>query len=132
MQHEQDASTGDADATPSLSCISAVALATHDMAASVRFYRALGFELTYGGEAETFSTLRCGDSYLNLALRSFEAPVAWWGRVIFHVSDVDAIYAQAVANGFAVEAEPRDASWGERYFHVTDPAGHQLSFAKPL
>ena len=120
------------DATGSLTCISAVALWTHDMAASVRFYRTLGFELTYGGEDERFSTLRCGQSYVNLALRPFEPPVAWWGRVIFHVSDVDAIYALAVANGFDVEAEPRDANWGERYFYVTDPSGHQLSFAKPF
>ncbi|MEC7657646.1 MAG: VOC family protein, partial [Pseudomonadota bacterium] len=25
-----------------------------------------------------------------------------------------------------------DASWGERYFHITDPDGHELSFAHPL
>jgi len=23
---------------------------------------------------------------------------------------------------------PRDASWGERYFHMPDPDGHELSF----
>jgi hypothetical protein len=27
---------------------------------------------------------------------------------------------------------PRDASWGERYFYVLDPDGHELSFAQPL
>jgi uncharacterized glyoxalase superfamily protein PhnB len=27
---------------------------------------------------------------------------------------------------------PHDAEWGERYFHVTDPDGHELSFAWPL
>jgi Tn3 transposase DDE domain len=27
---------------------------------------------------------------------------------------------------------PKDASWGERYFHMPDPDGHQLSFARPL
>ena len=27
---------------------------------------------------------------------------------------------------------PRDAEWGERYFHIADPDGHELSFAKPL
>jgi hypothetical protein len=26
----------------------------------------------------------------------------------------------------------QDASWGERFFHVTDPDGHQLSFAEVL
>ena len=53
-------------------------------------------------------------------------------RVIFHVDDVDALYAVVLAGGFAPEAPPRDASWGERYFHLTDPDGHALSFAKPL
>ncbi len=28
--------------------------------------------------------------------------------------------------------QPRDASWGERYFHMRDPDGHELSFARPL
>jgi uncharacterized glyoxalase superfamily protein PhnB len=27
---------------------------------------------------------------------------------------------------------PRDAEWGERFFHLTDPDGHELSFAWPL
>ena len=30
--------------------ISAITLATHDMARAVRFYRLLGFELFYGGD----------------------------------------------------------------------------------
>lgn len=112
--------------------ISAVALVTGNMAASVSFYQALGFVLTYGGADASFSSLKIGSSFVNLALREIETPVAWWGRVIFHVADVDAVYDRAIANGFDVEAPPRDATWGERYFHVTDPAGHQLSFAKPL
>jgi hypothetical protein len=27
---------------------------------------------------------------------------------------------------------PRDAEWGERYFHLHDPDGHELSFAQPV
>jgi len=27
---------------------------------------------------------------------------------------------------------PKDAPWGERFFHVTDPDGHEISFAEPL
>ncbi|MGH8701888.1 MAG: VOC family protein, partial [Burkholderiales bacterium] len=27
---------------------------------------------------------------------------------------------------------PADAPWGERYFHISDPDGHELSFARPL
>jgi uncharacterized glyoxalase superfamily protein PhnB len=48
------------------------------------------------------------------------------------VSDVDTLYARAVNLGLTPQAAPRDASWGERYFHLTDPDGHELSFARPL
>lgn len=32
----------------------------------------------------------------------------------------------------AAWAQPQDASWGERYFHMSDPDGHELSFALPI
>jgi uncharacterized glyoxalase superfamily protein PhnB len=37
-----------------------------------------------------------------------------------------------IAAGYRPDTAPRDAEWGERFFHVTDPDGHELSFAKPL
>ncbi len=52
--------------------------------------------------------------------------------MIFWVDDVDAAYARAVQHGSVPETEPSDAPWGERYFHVRDPDGHELSFARPL
>ena len=52
--------------------------------------------------------------------------------MIFYVDDVDVLYAHAVALGFTPETDPRDAAWGERYFHLADPDGHALSFARPL
>ena len=42
------------------------------------------------------------------------------------------MHARAVAAGYVPEAEPADAPWGERYFHLLDPDGHELSFARPL
>jgi catechol 2,3-dioxygenase-like lactoylglutathione lyase family enzyme len=57
--------------------------------------------------------------------------VSRWGRLIFHVADVDAFWTHLKEEGFDPE-RPRDASWGERYFHVLDPDGHELSFARPL
>jgi uncharacterized glyoxalase superfamily protein PhnB len=52
--------------------------------------------------------------------------------VIFHVEDVDAVYDRALEHGLHPEAAPRDAEWGERYFHISDPDGHELSFARLL
>lgn len=112
--------------------ISAVTLATHDMPRAVRFYRALGFEVVYGGEASPFTSLRAGGGHLNLAARPAQQRWSWWGRVIFHVADVDALYERARASGCHPTTAPRDAEWGERFFHLTDPDGHELSFARPL
>ena len=61
-----------------------------------------------------------------------DAQISWWGRAIFYVDDVDAMYARALDEGFTPEAPPQNARWGERYFHLTDPDGHELSFARPL
>ena len=112
--------------------ISAVTLATHDMRRAVRFYSALGFEILYGGEASSFTSLRAGPGYLNLIAEGEQKRWSWWGRIIFHVDDVDACYARALKAGHQPSTVPRDAEWGERYFHLTDPDGHELSFARPL
>ena len=119
-------------AAPDINSISALTLATHDMARAVRFYRALGFSLRYGGEASPFTSFSVGSSYLNLIGQPEDRQWSWWGRVIFYVSDVDALYVRALAENLGPDSAPRDAEWGERYFHLTDPDGHELSFAKPL
>ncbi|WP_311966821.1 VOC family protein [Bradyrhizobium australiense] len=51
---------------------------------------------------------------------------------IFYVSDVDEFYAKALTTGLKPSTAPGDAEWGERFFHLTDPDGHELSFARPL
>jgi len=112
--------------------INALTLATHDMARAVGFYEALGFALKYGGSDAEFTSFYCGGQFLNLVAVPPSKTISWWGRAIFHVSDVDEFYDNACAHGFSPEAPPRDAPWGERYFHLTDPDGHELSFARLL
>jgi catechol 2,3-dioxygenase-like lactoylglutathione lyase family enzyme len=112
--------------------ISAVTLATHDMARAVRFYRMLGFAIVHGGEEADFTSFQAGTSYLNLVAQPAEQNWSWWGRVIFYHSDVDGLHASVVAAGYRPDTAPRDAAWGERFFHLTDPDGHELSFAWPL
>lgn len=115
---------------PRIEALSAITLATCDMARAVRFYEALGFTVKHGGAVEGFTSFTLGSSFLNLI--ADPRPVQWWGRVIIHVSDVDAMHRKALAAGLAPAMAPSDAPWGERYFHITDPDGHELSFAKPL
>ena len=116
----------------SIEALSAITLATRDMGRAVAFYETLGFERLYGGESAAFTSFRAGDGYLNLILEPRAARPLWWGRVIFHVTDVDRTYRRALSAGLEPEAPPRDAEWGERYFHIFDPDGHELSFARPL
>lgn len=113
--------------------INAITLNTLDMPASVAFYGALGFRLTFGDAGSDFVTLASGGCFVNLARVTDRHDVkAGWGRVIFHVDDVDALYEQALANGLSPQAPPRDAPWGERMFPIFDPSGHDLSFARRL
>ena len=110
--------------------ISAVTLAVKNMARSVEFYETLGFEVVYGGDRSAFTTLRSGEAFVNLAATpGYEG--RWWGRVIFRVDDADAQFVRLIKAGLKPEA-PRDASWGERFFHITDPDGHEISFAELL
>ena len=112
--------------------ISAVTLAVRDMARSVDFYRdTVGLELLYGGDSESFSSFRIGGSFLNLIL-SPDRNWSWWGRLILHVDDVDALYQRMIESGLKPSTSPQDAPWGERYFHINDPDSHELSFARPL
>ena len=85
-----------------------------------------------GGDEAAFTSFRAGTSYLNLIAQPAERTWSWWGRVIFYHSDVDALHASVVAAGYRPDTAPRDAEWGERFFHLTDPDGHELSFACPL
>ncbi len=116
---------------PKIEGLSAITLATRDMSRAVHFYQALGFALQHGGPTEAFTSFGMGGSFLNLIAET-HGPINWWGRVIIYVSDVDALYRKALAAGIKPEFAPRDAPWHERYFHVTDPDGHELSFAHPL
>jgi hypothetical protein len=38
-------------------------------------------------------------SYLNLVAQPIKRRSSWWGRVIFYVADVDALYQRALAAG---------------------------------
>jgi len=92
----------------------------------------LGFVVLLGGEDAPFTSFRAGSNFINLIEQPIESRWHWWGRVIFYESEVDALYHRLLAAGYQPDTAPRDAEWGERYFHLTDPDGHELSFVWPL
>jgi uncharacterized glyoxalase superfamily protein PhnB len=87
--------------------------------------------MSYGGPSDAFSSFKVGEGYLNL-ISDRQATTNWWGRLIFHVDDVDVLYARLLRAGLSPSTKPADASWGERYFHIDDPDCNELSFAKPI
>lgn len=103
-----------------------------EMDTAVAFYQSLGLEMLYGGPQAVFTSFKIGPGFLNLQLAPAKMPQPLWGRVIFYVDDVDAMFQRVLETGRQPDAEPADAPWGERYFHVHDPDGHELSFARPL
>jgi catechol 2,3-dioxygenase-like lactoylglutathione lyase family enzyme len=112
--------------------VSAITLKVARMETSVHFYRdVLGLELINGGPNTGFSSLRIPDTEFPIINLQQGPPIVNWGRIIFHVSDVDTLWAHLDEKGFDAES-PENAAWGERYFHVHDPDGHELSFARPL
>jgi catechol 2,3-dioxygenase-like lactoylglutathione lyase family enzyme len=117
---------------PTIEKISAVTFQVVNMSESVRFYRdVLGMELLYGGGGTGFSTLRARDAQSAILNLEQGAAVTHWGRLVLYVTDVDAFWNHLKGRGFDPQT-PRDAPWGERYFHMTDPDGHELSFARPI
>lgn len=102
----------------------------------------MGLVVTFGGPDAPFTTLAppgaSDGSRENLYVNLFRATETTtcenndWGRCVVHVSDVDETYRAAVEGGLEPEFAPRDADWGERYFHLRDPSGHELSFARRI
>jgi len=123
--------------------LSAITLVVKNMEASCKFYsRIPGFKLVCGGASnDSFTTYEAGKAskmFLNLELRnSCEKNTRDFGRIIFHTDDVNELYSHLknddhISKLVSFENEPTDASWGERFFHMRDPDGYQLSFATPI
>ncbi len=120
--------------------ISAITLFVKNMETSCKFYSAIpDFRLVCGDASDSFTTYEVGKyskMYLNLELRKEDSSKDF-GRIIFHTSNVDELYAYLkkddnISKLGSFENEPTNAPWGERFFHMRDPNGYQLSFAMPI
>ena len=130
--------------------ISAVTLIIKNMDKSCRFYSNIpGFKLIRGGSSnDSFTTYQIGKyknfTFLNLELKKLpdgnldeDNNSNQFGRIVFYTDNVDRLYSyfknnKTISNIIFIENEPLDASWNERYFHIREPDGFQLSFAQPI
>jgi catechol 2,3-dioxygenase-like lactoylglutathione lyase family enzyme len=110
--------------------VSGITLRVASMAKSLHFYRdVLGLKVLYGDENSSFCSFDVNGCYLNLECS--DAVGTRWGRIILYCDDVDSMHSHLSSNGYE-GTSPRDAQWGERFFHLNDPDGHEISFAKSL
>ncbi|WP_369173276.1 VOC family protein [Streptomyces sp. R28] len=123
----------------------AIGLVVSDMAASVVFYRRLGFAFPDGAENEPHAEAELpGGLRLLLdteaTVRSFLPewqPPTGSGRHSLALrcadpSEVDAVYEELVGAGCHGELKPWDAFWGQRYASVQDPDGNGVDLFAPL
>jgi catechol 2,3-dioxygenase-like lactoylglutathione lyase family enzyme len=125
--------------------ISAVTLLVKDIHKSYCFYSKVpGFHISYF--TDKFITFTLNGEYdskthLNLELKKRDkfqsVQLINFGRIIFHVDNVDALHSYFNSDVnllklITIEKEPENAAWGERYFHIRDPDGYQISFAEPI
>ena len=111
--------------------ISAVTLGTHEMPRAVQFLPRSGFEILHGDERSSFTSFRAGVNSVTFVPQPTERRWSWWGRVIFYVADVDALYERALAAASSQLRCPGTPSGESVSFHVIDPDGHEL-VARPL
>jgi catechol 2,3-dioxygenase-like lactoylglutathione lyase family enzyme len=121
-------------------------LGAPDVRASERFFRRLGFTVTFedAPNAPRYAAvvrdavelhLQWTDASHDSASTSVDRPT-----YRFLVDDVDALYAEFVAGGGVDRsrppsspwAAPANTPWGTREFHVRDPAGNGLQFYRSL
>ncbi|MDG9717805.1 VOC family protein [Streptomyces sp. DH24] len=123
----------------------AVGLVVSDMAASVAFYRRLGFAFPEGAEELPHAeAVLPGGLRLLLdteeTVRSFHPawrPPSGGGRASLALrcdgpGEVDAWYEELVGAGCHGELKPWDAVWGQRYAVVLDPDGNGVDLFAPL
>ena len=123
----------------------AIGLIVSDMAASVAFYRRLGFEFPEGADQEGHVEAQLpGGLRLLLdteeVVRSFHAswqPPAGGGRTSLALrcdspAEVDSVYEELVNAGHHGELKPWDAVWGQRYASLLDPDGNGVDLFAPL
>jgi uncharacterized glyoxalase superfamily protein PhnB len=95
----------------------------------------LGFRLEFATRADDS---RSDPAYIGVSrdgvrlhLSSFPGDGVSGGVANFVVDDVDALHAELVSRGIAIELAPTDQTWGNREMYVRDADGNTLRFLGP-
>ncbi|WP_232664160.1 VOC family protein [Pseudonocardia sp. TRM90224] len=125
--------------------LDAVGIIVADMGKALAFYRLLGAPVPAGAEHAPHVEVVFPSGMRLLfdteaVVRSFHAgwePPTGAGRLglafaVDSPADVDALHAEATADGYRSELDPFDAPWGQRYATLLDPDGNGVDLFAPL
>jgi len=121
-----------------------IGITVRNMAEALQFYRLLGLDIPTGNEGEPYVEVITPNGY-RISWNSVEMMKSIdpsWVEPVGHrmglafkcdsPAEVDALYQQIVASGYAGHKEPWDAFWGQRYAQVVDPDGNLIDLFAPL
>lgn len=102
-----------------------VTLPAPDLAASVAFYRRMGFRQIV--DAPRYARFECAQGDATFSLHAAPAATADSGMVVYlECDDLDAQVAGLQGAGIAFEQAPADQRWLWREARLRDPAGNLL------
>ncbi|REF95409.1 putative lactoylglutathione lyase [Asanoa ferruginea] len=117
-----------------------VNLVVGDLAASLAFYRLLGWDATPTGPHAEFAfpnglSVEL-DEVESVRLWNSGSPPAQAGSAVISLGvasrdEVDTLWRKIVEAGYESRQVPFDAFWGSRYAIVADPDGHQIGLMSP-
>lgn len=121
----------------------ALGVVVSDLAASLPFYRLLGFDFPDPGdeshiEADLGSGLRLMLDTEDVVMGFSDwspptgSPRMGMALLCDSADDVDGTHAAIVAAGFDSKVDPFNAPWGQRYATVLDPDGNSVDLFAPL
>lgn len=110
-----------------------------DLAKTIAFYAALGFQCD--DHDEDYLSIRLNWFWMDFHPQDKEDKPEFQkeanltnkgaGQFLYiSVDDVDVFYAELVAKGLTPSSEPRDWPWGNREFIIRDPDGYKIVFFK--
>ena len=102
-----------------------VTLPAVDLAASVAFYRTLGFRLIV--DTPHYARFECPDGGATFSLHGVEAMPAESGVLVYFEHEaLDDLVADLEARGVVFSQEPTDQRWLWREARLRDPSGNAL------
>lgn len=103
-----------------------VTIPSHDLAASVRFYQAIGLRLIVDS-VPRYARFECpvGDS--TFSVHHVDGAIAGEGvSVYFECEDLDERVSELLGRGIVFDLEPTDQRWLWREAHLRDPDGNRV------